>query len=968
MMDDSARWQRLQELFAQGCALPAAQHAAFVALACADDDALAVELKRLLAQDADAQTDPQAADPAQQALADAAARWSGQARRALIGQRLGPWRVVAHHADGGMGAVYRGERADGRYEQAVAIKLLNPALLTEGGRQRLLQERQILARLAHPHIARLLDGGDTDDGVPYLVMEFVDGLPIDAWCRARRSTVADRLRLMVKVCRAVDHAHRNLVVHRDLKPSNLLIDTLGEPRLLDFGIAKISDAPADVTASGQRPLTPSHASPEQLTGGAITTATDVYALGVLLYDLLTGRLPHADSLGNAAALARAIVETEPPRPSRAVTSGTAEQALHDRGSRLTPQRLARELAGDLDNIVLMALRKQPERRYASAAELADDIERHLANLPVHARPDTFGYRAAKFLRRHPVAVPVSALAAATALAAGAFFTLRLADERDRATQAAAQADQVTQFMAGVFEVADPTHNLGRKVTARELLDNGARQIDLQLGAEPAVAAAMRDAMGVAYGNLGFFEESRALHAQAYEARLAQFGPASDETLRSLTELGAALKDLGRFDEAVEQLERAVAQLRSARPARPLALARALRELGSAQREVSRDFALAERNFAASVEAARAAGAAGDAERAKSMLGLGQLLVLLGRFPEARPWLQQALDLRQRQFGQAHPETISSLRALGVLALQESRHADAIRLFEQALPLARSVFGDEHMMTAYLLSNLGTTLSNVGRPIEGEPPLREALAVFRKRLGDDHPHTAFMTENLAESLFGQARYDEAMAMYESGIARVRAAFGERHQEYGKSLHNIAGVLFRLERYAEAASSFRRSAEVLRESLGAGHHLVVASLTGRGSALAARREFDAAEAVFREAQVECDVKLEATHQQRVNLLNARGWLALERGRPRDAELLFRASLAAASAVDSAGGRRIADEQAGLGATLTALQRYAEAEPLLKACHETYLKLLGERHEDTRAARRRLTALYRAWGRPG
>jgi len=417
-MMDPARWERLQQLFHQAKALADDARAAFVAAACPDDPPLRDELHRLLAAEPDAD---QAVSGAIGAAAAQLVRDDAQGR---VGQRLGPWRIVAHHADGGMGTVYRADRDDGQYTQQVAVKLLNPAYVTEDAKARLDAERRILARLAHPHIARLLDGGSTDDGVPWLVMEFVDGQPIDTWCDQHGQGTRARLALFALVCRAVDHAHRNLVVHRDLKPSNILVDAQGQPRLLDFGIAKLLDDAPGVTRTGERVLTPSHASPEQITGGPVTTATDVYALGVLLYDLLAGKPPYGGGDTPAATLARQIVETEPPRPSTAVSDGSSRRlgATRERGERLTPERLARELQGDLDNIVLMALRKEPERRYATAAALADDIERCLAHRPVHARPDTLAYRSAKFLRRHPVAVPVSAITIVLALAGSAGFT------------------------------------------------------------------------------------------------------------------------------------------------------------------------------------------------------------------------------------------------------------------------------------------------------------------------------------------------------------------------------------------------------------------------------------------------------------------------------------------------------------------------------------------------------------------
>mgnify|MGYP001615210857 CR=1 FL=1 len=391
----SERWHRLQALFGEARARSRQQREAFIEAACGDDGALAAELRALLAQDT------QGDDPVAQLVERAAGRAlaGDEIHRAWIGRRLGAWRITAHLADGGMGAVYRAERADGQYQQQAAIKLINPAFVAGQAADRLAAERQILARLEHPHIARLLDGGSTDDGAPYLVMEYVDGTPIDAYCNANALDTAARLRLFQQVCGAVDYAHRNLVVHRDLKPANILVGKDGQPKLLDFGIAKLVEgAEVALTAADQRVLTPTHASPGQIKGEPITTATDVYALGVLLYELLAGRLPFAADArgapGSAARLARRIVEDAPVAPSTAVTrpgeqgSNARLAALRRRGEQLTAERLRRELQGDLDNIVLMALRKEPQRRYGSAQSLADDIGRHLLNRNAPLAPPT----------------------------------------------------------------------------------------------------------------------------------------------------------------------------------------------------------------------------------------------------------------------------------------------------------------------------------------------------------------------------------------------------------------------------------------------------------------------------------------------------------------------------------------------------------------------------------------------------
>jgi serine/threonine-protein kinase len=372
---DQTRWARVQEVFAAALSLPEPQRGAHISDASANDPALEREVLALLR--ADATTSDRPADIVR-AAADTLLE---QTKTRLEARLLGPWRIVSHLADGGMGAVYLAERADGAYQQRAAVKLLNPALVSAQTRARLEVERGILARLAHRHIARLIDGGATDDGAPYLVMEYVDGVPIDRYCDEHDLGTVARLRLVQQVCGAVEHAHRNLIVHRDLKPANILVDREGLPKLPDFGIAKLIDDDAGLTRADQRVLTPAHASPEQLRGEAITTATDVYALGVLLYQLLARRQPFPTDVSkptHAAQFAREILKADPLRPSQALPQESA--------------RLRRELAGDLDNIVLKALQKDPQRRHAIAAALAADIENYLQLRPVGAHGDSLAYR------------------------------------------------------------------------------------------------------------------------------------------------------------------------------------------------------------------------------------------------------------------------------------------------------------------------------------------------------------------------------------------------------------------------------------------------------------------------------------------------------------------------------------------------------------------------------------------------
>ncbi|MEK7330512.1 MAG: serine/threonine-protein kinase, partial [Candidatus Eisenbacteria bacterium] len=427
----------------------------------------------------------------------------------MAGRQIGPWRVVREVGRGGMGAVYLAERADGAFEQTVALKLIKRGLARAEILQRFLRERRILARLEHRNIARLADGGVTDDGLPWFAMEYVEGQPITDWCDEHRAGVEERLRLFRAVCDAVQYAHRNLVVHRDLKPSNIFVTADGEVKLLDFGIARLlSDEPdgdaLTLTREGLRVLTPHYAAPEQLRGEAATTATDLYSLGVVLYELLSGARPFGRSATSLDQLRREVLEEEPVPPS-----GLRSEWRHP-------------LRGDLDNIVLTALRKEPQRRYPSVEALLADLERYREGRPVQATPPSARYRIAKFVRRNRVSVIAGAVVTLTFLVgvvatmwqavAAALVVASLVGglavsigQTRLARREARKAEEVRSFLLRVFEVADPYHSRGQSVTARELLDQGARRIDSELKGQPALRAEMLGVLADLYLKLALVE-------------------------------------------------------------------------------------------------------------------------------------------------------------------------------------------------------------------------------------------------------------------------------------------------------------------------------------------------------------------------------------------------------------------------------------------------------------------------------
>ncbi|MBD3298756.1 MAG: protein kinase, partial [candidate division Zixibacteria bacterium] len=582
---DTNRWKRVQELFDAVIDLPADERAAFLERKCAGDDELRAEVESLLDADASdhAILDGHAADMI--GVEEAPSR---------EGTAVGPYRLVEEIGAGGMGTVYLAERADGQFRQKVALKVIRRGMDTEQILQRFAGERQILARLQHPNIARLFDGGMTDDGVPYFTMEYIDGEPIDLYCDKRRLSIDDRLQLFLTVCDAVDYAHHNLVVHRDLKPGNMLIAVDGTVKLLDFGIAKVIGRVEDatqlesITRTGARVMTPGYASPEQIRGDTVTTSTDVYSLGVVLYKLLTGLRPYAMTGDNPLEAERAVLLTDPNRPSAAViappeftgaddTEVSTARLADARGT--TPERLRKRLAGDLDNISLMALRKEPDRRYASAGHLRDEIRRHLNGLPVEARPDTIGYRVSKFAKRYRGAVITGAAVLVMLVGVVTYYTIRLANERDRARASAERAETASRFLRGMFELPS-TGTIGGRVTVRELLENGAARIETEFAGQPDMQANMYAVLGDLSVKVGMFESALDLLARSIELKRELYDDPHPDIAATIYMAAVAAYEIREFGAAETLYNEVLTIQRMMEPNDDSAVAGILNDLGA----------------------------------------------------------------------------------------------------------------------------------------------------------------------------------------------------------------------------------------------------------------------------------------------------------------------------------------------------------------------------------------------------
>jgi len=564
-----ARWQKIQSLFEEVVDSGPEERVARLASSCQGDSDLRDSVEALLA------SAERTEDPLINAIGAAAESLLEEHQDRLLGTRIGPYRVVSILGQGGMSTVYRAERDDSQYHQTVAIKVLHHATLHPRMRSRLHSERHILATLDHPSIARLIDSGDLEDGTPYLVMEHVDGESIDVYCDSRTLFVRERLEMFVQVCTAVQYAHRNLIVHRDIKAANIFVTGDGTAKLLDFGIAKLL-APESlshtlpVTRLQERILTPENAAPEQVLGRAITTATDIYSLGVLLYQLLTGRSPYRLLSYSQLQLERAICMDDPARPSQMVVSKLSGENDADRSRisdrrGLSPQRLRTRLGGDLDAIVGMAMRKEPDRRYPSVEAFAADVQRHLTGRPVRARQGDWRYHAAKFLRRHALpAIGIAAVMVGLSVVAGVTLwqNHRIELAREATAQERDRAQQVSAFLVDVFSQADPFTAQGQQPTASDLLDRGAQKILSNSNLQPEVRAQLLESIGLAYRRQGLSERAVPLLEQAVAIRRDERPLDRHRVAAALANLAQALTDGGHLVSAEAYLQQALQMSRS----------------------------------------------------------------------------------------------------------------------------------------------------------------------------------------------------------------------------------------------------------------------------------------------------------------------------------------------------------------------------------------------------------------------
>jgi eukaryotic-like serine/threonine-protein kinase len=779
-MEKAQQWQKVKEIVGSALERPPAERAAYLDQACSQNRELRKEVESLLSayQDSDRLSE---------------ASWQTEMPKSEAKpQVIGSYRLQKELGIGGMGQVWLAEQIEPVRRQ-VALKLIRAGMYDAATVQRFKAERQSLAIMDHPAIAKVFDAGTTPVGQPYLVMEYVDGLSITDYCDAKKLSIRERLQLFIRVCEGVQHAHQKAIIHRDLKPSNILVvevDGKPTPRIIDFGLAKAMAplVPGETlfTQMGAFLGTPGYMSPEQADPEVhdVDTRADVYSLGAILYELLTGSLPFDATewkKQRQAEFLRQLREEDPVRPSTRISTNRATSTDQAKARATEPKQLATLLRGDLDWVTMKAIEKDRERRYATPADLAADIENYLHNRPVLARPASLAYRVRKYVRRHAAGVAVVSAAAALLIGVATMQAIelrRITRERDR-------ADRITEFMTNMFKVSDPSQARGNTITAREILDKSSKEIASGLSMDAELQAQMMDVMGQVYGNLGLYDSAHGLLAQAAETRRRVLGPDDPRTLSSMEHLGWNLDWEGQYTEA-EKMQRKTLDVRR-------------RVLGPQHPDTL-----------------------------SSLSDLSWSLKEEGRYAEAKKLQRETLDLRRRVLGSDHPETVVSMTQLAASLAGEGNFAEAEKLDKEALDIQRRILGPEHPRTLMTMNNLGTTLSQEGRYPEAEKLQRETLDLQKRVLGPQHPDTMRSLVNLSDTLQQERRYAEAEQFLREAIDVESRVLGPQHPLTLSAMNNLVNTLNKEGHWAEAEKLGRETLQVRRRVLGPEHRSTLMSM--------------------------------------------------------------------------------------------------------------------------------------------
>jgi serine/threonine-protein kinase len=811
----------MQALFHEAAEHPAAERRAYLECACGEDGALVTEVLALLQEDAAGASmlEGDVADIAREMLAEPAAL-------SLPIKEIGPYRIQKLLGEGGMGVVYLAERED--LGSRVAIKVLRDAWMSPARRERFTVEQRTLAQLNHPLIAHLYDADTLADGTPWFAMEYVEGVPLTEYCRAR--VVAERLRLFRSVCEAVEYAHRHAVIHRDLKPSNILVKSDGAVRLLDFGIAKQLDPEGtarDHTRTGLRLMTPAYAAPEQIRGDHASIQTDVYSLGVILYELLTGRVLFEPEGHSAGELERMILEREPDKPSSAAGM---------------PAGLNRASWADLDVLCLTAMHKEAARRYRSVEALIRDLDHYLKGEPLEARADTLGYRAGKFIRRNRRAVVAAMGVLAMVVAMVIFFTVRLANARNAALAQASRAQRIQGFMLNLFNGGDKEAGPADNLRVVNLLDRGVQEAR-SLDREPAVQADLYRTLGGIFQKLGKFDQADTLLRAALEQRKSMAGDGGAGVAESQVDLGLLRSDQAKLEEAERLVRDGLEKAGRLRPPDNVAVAKAMR-------------------------------------------ALGQVLEARGGYAEAIRVLEQAAKLESGS-GKPTPELAATLSQMATNHFESGHYDTAKALYERALAMHKQLFGEQHPSIAADLLNLANLEQELAYYGEAERLARKALEINRTYYGNEHPVTAGNLTVLGRALQFQKRYDDAVDALKQALAIRERVYGKVHPSVADTVNELGSVAYMRDQFDEAEAQFQRMIDIYRVVYHGHHYLIANAESNLAAVYMDRKEYPRAEKLFRDA-LQLYIETQSPDDVNTGIAHIKlGRTLLRAGRYREAE---------------------------------------------------------------------------------
>ncbi len=827
---DSTRWEQIQTLFHDAADLPQPEQRAFLQTACGGDDGLMADVLALLAEDA------RGASLLDRDLAQVAHQMLGEAN--LPFKEFGPYRIKQRLGEGGMGVVYLAERDD--LGSQVAIKILRDAWLSPARRERFASEQRMLAQLNHPSIARLYDADTLADGTPCIVMEYVEGVALTEYCSQHQCSIEERLRLFACVCEAVQYAHQHAVIHRDLKPSNILVKPDGTVRLLDFGIAKHMESlevPVDQTMTGLRLMTPAYAAPEQIRGDRVGIHTDVYSLGVILYELLTGRRPFDLANLTPGEAETVIVQRDPEKPSLAARRMTGPQ-----GAGTHVPSASKTSWADLDVLCLTAMHKDIQRRYRSVEALIRDIDHYLNGQPLEARPDSVRYRLGKFIRRNRRAVSAAALGFTVVVGLVVFFTVRLAKARNVALAEAARTQRIQRFMLNLFQGGDEAAGPSDSLRVVTLLDRGVQEARALDGA-PAVQAELYQTLGGIYQKLGKFDQADSLLRSALDQRRKLFGPDNAEVAESLVALGLLRTDQAQYEEAERLVREGLEISRRKLPSTHPAVAKATFALGKVLEDRGTyDQAIQVLEQAVQLQSAPDAAAS---DLAASLSELANTHFYAGHYDISDSLNRRVLTMNRELHGERHPLVADTLINLGAIQFQLGHYRESERFNRQALDIVQSWYGKDHPETADTMTILGQSLTYQKRYDEATALLQQSLGILERFYGPVHPRVAYALNELGNVAIRQEKLDDAEAYFTRVISIYRSVYGDQHYLIGIAQSNLGGVYFERKEYVRAEQLFREALQTYARTLPPDHLSVGISRIRLGGALLGEQRYPEAE---------------------------------------------------------------------------------------------------------------------------